>query len=119
CKYEECQKCFDASFASSPKAKFWSSTNGGHPRDFFKSSNKLCCFECEVCNHKFDVRLTKITNMNSWCPYCAGKVCEDQECEVCLQRSFASNPKSKFWLSKNILNPRQVSRCSQQKFWFW
>jgi very-short-patch-repair endonuclease len=120
CPFDDCKKCFGLSFASSDKARFWSISNKLSPRSFFKCSRKSCKFVCSVCNHEFALALYSITSTGSWCPFCAGRnVCENKECESCNNKSFASNPKSKFWSDRNTIQPHQVSRCSGKKFWFW
>ena len=41
--------------------------------------------------NNFDETLYNITNKNKWCPYCIGKkICEDDECNLCYNNSFAS-----------------------------
>jgi very-short-patch-repair endonuclease len=74
CANEECKTCFEKSFASQPKAKYWnySKNNGMNPRDLFKSSGKKCWFDCDKCSHIFDSRLASITNGN-WCSNCRKK----------------------------------------------
>ena len=68
CIIESCKYCFNRSFASHDKAKFWSSKNISKPRDSSKSSGKLFYFDCEKCKHTFETRLNMITCGNHWCP---------------------------------------------------
>lgn len=46
------------------------------------------------------------------------KLCDDENCKTCFKKSFASNPRSKYWSDKNMLNPRQVFRAATKKFIF-
>jgi len=45
CDKEDCKKCFEKSFASHEKAKYWSNKNELKPRQVFKSSGKKYFFE--------------------------------------------------------------------------
>ena len=102
CEDINCKICFDKSFASHEKSEFWSKKNGKEPRDILKSSHINCWFECNDCNHSFDAVLYSITNGNSWCCYCSNrKLCEDVNCKICFNKSFASHEKSEFWSEKN------------------
>jgi len=120
CDKEDCKDCFNKSFASHPKSKFWSDQNEINHRQLFKSSHKRYKFDCDKCNHVFDGQLKSINN-NIWCPYCCfppQKLCENNNCKNCFENSFASHSKSKFWSDQNEINPRHVFRCGNKKFWF-
>jgi very-short-patch-repair endonuclease len=72
-----------------------------------------------MCPHTFNSVLGNISNGGSWCPYCVNKkLCENKECQMCYERSFASHLKSKYWSNGNKLSPRQVFRSSHNKYWF-
>ena len=76
CNDEKCEKCFNHSFASQPKAPFWHPTKNKKvvPRQVFKSSpNTKYWFICDTCNHDFDVSLGNITHQGNWCPHCVNK----------------------------------------------
>jgi hypothetical protein len=74
-------------------------------------------FNCDICNHAFDISLGHITQSNMWCSYCANrKLCDNKTCNYCFENSFASHPKSKYWNDANKLNPRQVFRCTNIKY---
>ena len=122
CDDEECQTCFEKSFASHEKSKYWSDKNGDvKPRQVFKSSGHKYWFDCD-CRHDFNSSLNKITGLNSWCPYCSKiphKLCEKEDCPSCFKNSFASHEKSKYWSDKNgDVKPRQVFKSSHTKYWF-
>ena len=68
---------------------------------------------------------------NSWCPYCcipSKKLCNDEECSHCFNKSFASYDgktiegklKVDCWIqTKNDgLTPRNITKSSGRKFWF-
>ncbi len=125
---EECDICFNRSFASHPKAQFWhpdKEWNELTPRQIFKSSHQKMWFVCDndECGHSFNSALNSITNMESWCPYCCDsiqKLCDD-DCHTCFNRSFASHSRAEFWHPNkewNDLSPRQVAKSSNKKWWF-
>ena len=117
CGYN-CPKCFQLSFASSEKACFWSSENDVTPRQVFKGARSVYKFDCKKCKHEFESSLNSVTHCGSWCPYCkSGKLC-DNKCDMCFDKSFASNPKAEFWSSKNELTARQTCKNSNTKCWF-
>ena len=121
CANEECQTCFEKSFASHDKSKYWSAKNGDvKPRQVFKFSHTKCWFDCE-CGHHFESALSNIAK-NRWCPYCANppkQLCDKVDCKTCFEKSFASHEKSKYWSEKNgHVKPRQVFKGSSNKYWF-
>ena len=121
CKDDNCKKCFDKSFASNNRAKFWDyNKNNVNPRDLCKSSGKeKYWFNCEDCNHSFNILLNSVSIQNNWCSYCySHALCDDNECKMCFDKSFASNPKSIYWSSNNIISPRKVTKCSGKKYLF-
>jgi len=136
CHCDNCDKCYKKSFASSDRAINWSDKNINDkneiikPRDVFLNSNDKYWFNCHECNHIFESTAANITS-GYWCPYCPNqKLCDDDNnCEQCLNKSFASNDKAKYWSDKNrdqpdgydglYISPRQVfkkSSCSYRLF---
>jgi len=119
CDDEECTFCFDKSFASSPKAKFWSEENKTVPRKVFKSSHVRYIFDCDICEHSFDIRLDDAFKRDTWCQYCkGGLLCENKNCNFCFDKSFASHPQAEFWSKNNTVSPRDVRQSVQKKYWF-
>ncbi len=119
CNNENCQNCFEKSFASHEKSKFWSEKNKLKPRNVFNKSNDEFWFKCE-CGHNFQSLLSSIS-IGSWCPYCCNpphKLCDDENCKKCFEKSFASHEKSKFWSEINDLKPRNVFKNTAIKFLF-
>jgi hypothetical protein len=43
-------------------------------------------------------------------------LCGKKECSTCYNRSFATHPKSKYWSSKNEVEPYQVLKNSNKKY---
>lgn len=120
CDEDECQNCYDRSFASHPKSKYWSDQNEIKPRFAAKNSHSKYYFDCK-CGHIFSSILKNINIGETWCPYCCNpglKLCDDENCESCFNKSFASHPKSKFWSPQNELSARSVLKNSGKKFIF-
>ncbi len=123
CDYLECKLCYEKSFAFHEKSKYWSNKNELSPRQVFKSSGNKYWFNCNICNHDFDISLDSITSQKkpSWCPYCcipSKLLCNNYNCNFCFDKSFASHEKSKYWSNKNELKPREVLKCSNDKYYF-
>lgn len=115
----ECNKCFNRSFASHSKSKYWSDKNDESPRSLFKNSNKKYYFDCYGCGHELYIKLSGITQHDSWCKYCNMNVlCDDENCDTCFQKSMASHPMGKCWSSKNDLGAGYVGKGSEKKYWF-
>ena len=118
----DCSICYEKSFASHEKSKYWSAKNGDiKPIEIFKSSNTKYWFECNKCNHTFDKVLGSV-NSGGWCPYCSSPpklLCNDHECSLCYDKSFACHEKSKYWSAKNRdIKPREIFRSSGNKYLF-
>jgi very-short-patch-repair endonuclease len=117
CDDPECEFCYNRSFASCPKSNCWSSKNNVLPRFIFKGSGKKFWFNCDVCPHEFDIILYNVVK-GSFCPYCSNvKLCDDVNCEICFNKSFASHPKSICWSPRNEVLPRFVFKSSNKKYW--
>ncbi len=119
CNDLECKKCFNKSFASNEKSKYWSHKNDILPHQVSKSNKSKFLFNCS-CGHEFSKSLSKI-NIGQWCQYCCknkGKLCGDINCLQCFNKSFASNEKSKYWSDKNNSLPLNIFKKSGKKFLF-
>jgi len=123
---KKCEKCINKTKC---KKCLKNLTINVSPRDIFLSSNKYYWFTCDICLHNFDSKLGNITILNRWCPYCCipcKKLCPDENCSHCYQKSFASfdyktkNGKLKVdcWSDENALKPREVIKYCNKKFWF-
>jgi hypothetical protein len=124
CKDGNCQWCFEKSFAFNSKSKFWSSENDFNPREVFLYSHTKYKFKCDKCNHIFEATPHKISAKKNptWCPYCCNsskKRCDDKECKLCFENSFANHPKSKFWsYEDNETKPWEIMLGTEANFWF-
>ena len=74
-------------FSQHPKSAFWSSKNTKTPNEVALNSHKKFWFDCDKCNHVFEIRLNSINQFNSWCGFCSNKkLCEDTECNLCFEK---------------------------------
>ncbi|ADB04096.1 restriction endonuclease [Cannes 8 virus] len=120
CSSNECKMCFEKSFASHKKVKFWSfEKNKQNPRELYPGTLKKFWFECGRCSHSFKTRLNDVLT-GYFCPFCSNKqLCSSSECKTCFEKSFASHEKAEFWsFEKNKQIPREVFLSSHKKFWF-
>jgi very-short-patch-repair endonuclease len=67
-----CNQCFEKSFASVIKSKYWSNKNILTPREVFKNSAKMYCFNCDKCENEFEIRASHVTS-GVWCSKCRYK----------------------------------------------
>ena len=113
-----CEKCYNLSFASHEKSKYWSSKNTIQPNEVLKGSEKKYYFECNKCDHEIFMSLKKISSYGHWCSYCSHqKLCDINECNMCFNNSFASVERSKFMNDKSI-DPRRIFKRTNKKFDF-
>jgi len=118
CDDKNCTECFNKSFASHEKSKFWSIKNNINSREVFKSTHNKYIFNCDICNHEFESGLSNISS-GVWCSFCNGnQLCTNNDCKMCFERSFASHEKSKYWSNKNKLKPREICKSSDEKIIF-
>ena len=75
----------------------WNKNSDINPRKLKAYSHTNAWFICDVCNHSFQSMISRIT-LGKWCLYCANqKLCENEDCTICFEKSFASHPKSSQW----------------------
>jgi very-short-patch-repair endonuclease len=110
-----CEFCISKSFASHPKAIYWSKLNKVSSKDIFNRTHTKYWFDCDKCPHSFDISPDSINN-GHWCRYCFSyAICEDLKCVMCFNKSFASHPAVEFYSEKNLEDPRFINRCSAKK----
>lgn len=116
----KCNICFKQSFASIEQSKYWSNKNIKNPGELMKNTMNKYWFDCDKCKHTFKQQLNDITQKGTWCPYCPNqKLCDNEKCIECFNKSFASYPKSKYWSDKNKKKPRQIFPQSNREYgWF-
>jgi very-short-patch-repair endonuclease len=114
-----CDNCFNKSFASHPKSICWSDKNEIKPIEVFRGADrKKFIFNCDKCPHIFEMTLKDITSKGHWCSYCSHqKLCENKECSMCWDNSFASVDRNKYLNDKSI-NPRSLFKSTNKKFNF-
>jgi|UniRef100_A0A6C0BF54 very-short-patch-repair endonuclease len=72
CEKDNCNSCFQKSFASHPHIHCWSNKNTILPRQLFKGSEIMCVFDCDICHSEFQSRAYNVLT-GYWCPYCKKK----------------------------------------------
>ena len=123
CDRDTCEICVPRSFASNEKSIYWNyeKNNNVTPRQVCLNSRRKCWFHCEICGHDFDIALPNITQLGMWCAFCSNsKLCSDDECITCYNKSFCSSNKVSFWNYKKngSITPRQVFMNAKSKYWF-
>lgn len=118
CGKEECKPCFERSFASNEKSKYLAEGQR-NPFLIARSGVIKLSFLCPRCEHLFETTPNSISR-GVFCPFCgSNRLCLDDGCEICFEKSFASNKKSVFWDSeKNGQSPRETFANSGKKFFF-
>lgn len=139
CKNEDCVECFERSFASHEKSKYWDYSRNFTieevdsnddtktyeiteitPRNVSKGTHIKYNFICGICHHHFMISPDKATVLNNWCSYCTNqKLCDDKNCTTCFNKSFASVSRSNEWdFKKNIKKPREVFKNTSVCYFF-
>ena len=138
CENEDCKYCLSRSFYSfdettklgKRKVDCWSSKNKFPPWKIPKFSSKIkAWFVCDHCQHEWCQRIASVTTQNAWCPYCtkhSAKLCYDDGCQLCFDKSFASftelapcgKRKVDCWSLLNKTTPRQTTMASAKKIIF-
>ena len=72
CGKDECMNCYNKSFASHEKVKYWSSKNTENPRDLFQCDSNRYWFNCDKCDLDFNTILYNVKS-GYWCPFCNNK----------------------------------------------
>jgi very-short-patch-repair endonuclease len=67
-----CDTCFNKTFAAHPLISSWSNKNTINPRNVFKGSEIKCIFNCNTCYFEFESKLYNVLT-GYWCPYCKKK----------------------------------------------
>lgn len=118
CDTDDCKVCFEKSFASHPMAVAWSSKNEKPARMIARKSEIKCWFDCADCHHTFQSIPYSIVK-DKHCPYCTSqKLCEQEECKICFEKSCASHEMNNAWSTTNSLSSRQVMLQSCKKITF-
>jgi len=119
CKLKKCIPCYNKSFVSNLFAKYWSPKNKESPREVMNKTPKKYLFDCRVCKHEIEIPLSRIQEDKLNCIYCASlKMCNNEDCKFCFNKSFASHEKVKYWSDKNKQKPCEVFKCTDKKYLF-
>jgi very-short-patch-repair endonuclease len=89
----DCKFCFNHSFASHPKAKFWSEKNTITPRELPLNSNAKFWFLCDR-GHESQMKLNNIVSGNKWCLKC-GHITTTQKQTTPVEK-FIKDAKEKY-----------------------
>jgi hypothetical protein len=122
CDNKECKICFGKSFASHPKFVYLDKEKHKDVnfRMIFKNCNRKFWFNCN-CGHDIEMTLNSVAS-GSWCSYCCIpqlKLCENEDCKHCFEKSFASHPRIKYIdESEKNTNFRFIFKGSDKKFNF-
>jgi very-short-patch-repair endonuclease len=113
-----CDICFNKSFASHTKSIYWHTDNTYKPTEVLKGSEKKFYFNCDKCPHKLYISLKQISSHKHWCSYCSHQtLCDDNDCSMCYNNSFASIEQSKY-LTDETINPRTLFKSTNKKYNF-
>jgi very-short-patch-repair endonuclease len=119
----DCKYCFDRSFASHQKAQYMIVEDDITANIIFKHSQMKRNFKCNKCLHVFESVIARIAHIKypAWCPYCSGstqRLCDQEDCKFCYNRSFASHQKAQFMIIENNITPRHITISSNRKMSF-
>ena len=115
CDDFSCVDC-NRSFASCTKSMYWSEKKLISPRYVIMHTNDKYIFYCYVCNHEF-ISAPNQVSRGILCPYCNWcELCDDELCNFCNLKSFASHPYVKYFSIENKINPRQICKSSGKKY---
>jgi hypothetical protein len=119
CSNFKCIECYQKSFATHLFASSWSIKNKVLPWEVFKSAHSKYLFDCEFCGHENNLVLYSLDEKTLNCIYCASKkLCNNNDCKPCFNKSFESNSFSRFWSSKNKVKPRDIFNKTQTNYLF-
>jgi hypothetical protein len=119
CGELSCNFCRPKSFVMHQFAESWSAKNIVHPWQVFRCTEQKFLFDCKKCNHELNVAPYGARENKLNCEYCASKkMCNDDNCKLCFDKSFASNSFSKYWSKKNKVKPIDVFGGTPNKYIF-
>jgi len=119
CDSDACDLCESKSFLSYlPPTIRWSEKNVLLPRNIFKGSGTNYIFVCNKCKHSFEASPKNISN-GFGCPFCGNqKLCFNETCKTCKNKSFALHPNSIYLSVDNGISARQIFWGSGKKYKF-
>lgn len=117
CGNEQCEKCWNRSFASHEKSSLWAEDNVVPPYKVLLKSTKIFLLKCESCCHIYERRPSECVR-GYGCPFCSNKKRCLDDCKFCFDHSFASHPRAKEWSKDNVETPREISLNCRKHFLF-
>jgi hypothetical protein len=144
CENISCEICFDATFISHlmsfnlyvknggilvDEKGIWSDKNTVNPRVISKKGRTECWLKCPKSKflHEYKKDLNNYVRNGCPCVLCSGNptyLCDDWDCNLCLEYSFASCDKSEYFSDENkdangdFIYPRQIFKLSHDKYIF-
>lgn len=117
CDSESCTHCYERSFASHPDSHLFDLELNAPitPRRVFRNSNEKYFFNCDKCPHSYEMRLNNFSCSGQRCPFCTksgGRVCGDEDCAYCFEKSFASHPDVSWYSEDNEKLPHEICKFS-------
>jgi hypothetical protein len=132
CEDDKCKICYEKSYASvcdrfPPEGQnCWGKKNDKNPRKVFKNDedNKYW-FKCFECFNEGKMKLFDISGNGVWCccqkftpSHMKQELCDNEDCGICYERSFASCARSQFLSDSNGKEARWVDKRDPGNFWF-
>lgn len=121
----DCSMCYNMSFASHEKAKYWSKKNTITPREVRKCSNMPFIFVCNNCEYEFSISLNNVS-AGRWCPVCKNTtekklldwLKNKYDVKYQVRYSWCRNPDTQYYLSYDyeINNKIMIELDGRQHF---
>jgi hypothetical protein len=127
CNNLKCKLCFYKSFASNEMVKYWNyEKNKLDPRHIFNKCKTEIYLDCHKCNHTNYIVLNNLrrNTIENLCRFCTkqngGKRCQEENCIICFNKSFASDWRAEMWNYKlnNNINPKDIPKNDNNFYWF-
>jgi hypothetical protein len=119
CDNDDCNYCFNTSFARNPFSRNWSDRNLPiRPRDISWGCDKPpFYFNCDGCGHEL-YRTADSLRLRG-CTYCSNQIrCYSDDCVNCYNHSFRSNPRSIMWCPSNKVELKTIAMFANIKYKF-
>jgi len=117
---------FENSLASHNKSTNFSNKNIDKNGDLYNinhiplGTHDKYVFNCDICFHEFNISINKLL-IGRWCPYCCvpqKKLCGKVSCNICFEKSAASNKRLiSCWSNNNELNPEFIFKMGDTKIY--
>jgi very-short-patch-repair endonuclease/DNA-directed RNA polymerase subunit RPC12/RpoP len=107
--------------------KYWNyEKNKLDPRHVFNKCKTEIYLDCHKCNHTNYIVLNNLrrNTIENLCRFCTkqngGKRCQEENCIICFNKSFASDWRAEMWNYKlnNNINPKDIPKNDNNFYWF-